>query len=57
MARKILCITTGEVFGCIKYASEKYNIAGSSICKCCKGILKSASKLPNGTKLRWKYVD
>ena len=55
-ARKVLCITTGEVFECIKDAERKYNIASSSIIKCCKGILKIAGKLPDGTKLIWRYV-
>ena len=60
-ARKVLCITTGKRFNCIKEATEYYNMKSntkSDISKCCKGKLKSAGKHPDtGEKLKWKYVD
>jgi len=55
-ARKIICITTGEIFNCIKDASDKYNIQSAHIVECCKGILKSSGRLPDKTKLVWKYL-
>ena len=56
-ARKIICITTGETFNCIKEASEKYNILYQNISSCCRGERKSAGKHPiTGEKLVWKYV-
>lgn len=56
-AKKIICVTTGEAFNCIKEASEKYNITHQNISKCCKGKRKSAGKHPiTGEKLVWKYV-
>jgi len=54
--RKIICITTGEIFNSLEDASLKYNIPKSNICKCCRGKRKYAGKLQNGTKLVWKYL-
>ena len=55
--RKVKCITTGEIFNCIKEASEKYNINRGNICSCCKGKLKFAGKHPiTKEKLVWEYV-
>ena len=57
-ARKIKCITTGEIFITIKEACEKYKIKQPSITACCKGKIKSAGKHPiTGEKLVWKYID
>lgn len=54
-SRSIVCITTGEVFDCIEYACRKYGLNHSHICSCCKGKRNYHGKLPDGTKLRWKY--
>lgn len=54
--RKILCLTTGEIFETASEASRKYNVGVSKICYCCKKKLKSAGKL-NGQKLIWQYYD
>ena len=57
-ARKVKCITTGEIFNCIKDAEEKYNVAHQSISKCCRGKYKSAGKHPvTGEKLVWEYME
>ena len=60
-ARKVLCITTGRKFDCIKEALELYSLkehTKSSITMCCKGKLKSAGKHPvTGESLKWKYID
>lgn len=57
-ARKVKCVTTGEVFNTMKEACEKYNISNQNISKCCRGRLKSAGKHPvTGEKLKWKYVE
>ena len=55
-AKKVKCITTGEVFGCIKEAAEKYNVTPQCIRKCCKGEYKTSGKLNDGTKLIWKFL-
>ena len=48
-ARKVICIETGEIFDCIKYASIKYNKSISNIIACCKGERKTSSGL------HWSY--
>lgn len=37
-ARKIVCVNTGEEFGCIKYAIKKFNISYSGIISSCKNL-------------------
>ena len=56
MNKKVICVTTGEIFNSFKEASNYYNVAHSGISNCCRGKYKHAGKLPNGIKLRWKYV-
>ena len=57
-ATKVICITTGEKFNTAKQGAEAYGIKNpSNIGECCRGERKSAGKLPNGTKLVWKYLE
>ena len=56
-AQKIICITTGEIFGCVRDAQNYYHIHESNIVKCCKGKRKSTGKLSDGTPLRWMYYE
>ena len=57
-AKKVKCITTGEIFGTVTEASKEYNTYRSDINKCCKGILKTAGKHPTtGEKLKWEYME
>ena len=56
-ANSIICLTTKRIFFTTKEAGEYYNIDRSHIVNCCKGKRKSAGKLPDGTKLVWKYVN
>ena len=55
--KKIICVDTGEIFNSSKEACEKYNIGSGSICACLKGKYSYAGKLPDGTKLHWKYIE
>ena len=55
-AKKVRCITTGEEFGCIKEAAEKYNVTPQCIRMCCQGKYKTSGKLNDGTRLIWKYL-
>ena len=57
ITRKVICLTTGEIFEDIKSATNKYSIAEGNITKNCKGKRKSAGKLSNGEKLIWKYYE
>lgn len=49
-ARKVLCITTGEVFGCGRDAEKKYSIARGGVGACCRGEQKKS-----GNK-EWRYI-
>lgn len=49
--KKVMCITTGEVFESITKASIFYGLDSSSISKCCRGKLKTT-----GGK-QFKYTD
>ena len=55
--KKVICITTGKIFNSQKEASNHYNVSPNSISRCCGGRLKSAGKLPNRTKLQWKFLE
>ena len=54
-AKKVRCITTGEIFLCCVDAEEKYNPEHNrkacNICHCCKGRVKTAYGM------RWEYAD
>ena len=50
-AKKVLCITTGEVFGCSRDAETKYSIARGCVSACCRGKQKTSHDF------EWKYID
>ena len=56
-ARAVICITTKKIFDTAKEGAEYYNCNNSHIGGCCRGERKSCGKLPDGTKLVWKYLD
>ena len=49
-AKKVFCITTGEIFDCAIDAGKKYGIKRGLIPACCRGEQKTA-----GGK-EWKYL-
>lgn len=49
-AKKVLCVTTGETFDCVKDASTKYNLSHSALCNCCKGRTRTCGGM------KWKYI-
>ena len=53
--KKVICVTTGEIFNSITEAENKYNV--SNIGACASGKYKSAGQLPDGTRLCWEYYD
>lgn len=53
--KTVLCVTTGEIFDSIQYASLKYNIKASNITMCCQGKYNYAGKI-NENILIWKYI-
>lgn len=60
-SKKVICLTTGDIFDSVKEASEFYNIPNvrSFISRYCKGTIPDhyAGKLKDGTKLTWMYYD
>lgn len=50
-ARPIMCVETGEVFSCIKYAQEKYHVK-------CITSFSPALRIPTRTAagLHWRYI-
>lgn len=58
MARKIICITTWDIYNYISQITKSYNIPQPEITQCCQGKRKSAGKHPEtGEPLKWMYYD
>lgn len=56
--KKVICITTGEVFKTLSKASKATKTDASDIGRCCKGKRKTAGKHPvTGEKLIWKFLE
>lgn len=56
--KRVKCLTTGEIFDTITEAAEHYEIKSSgNITMACKGEYEYAGRLPDGTKLKWSYID
>lgn len=55
-AKTVICITTNKIFNTAIEATKYYGINQTGVVDCCKGRQKSAGKLPDGTKLVWKYI-
>ena len=53
--KKVICLTTNEIFESISEANRHYNIKGVE--HCCLGIQKTCGKLEDGTKLQWEYYS
>lgn len=56
-AKKVICITTGETFECIREAADKYGLCETNISACCRGRANYTGIHPvTGEKLVWKYI-
>lgn len=56
-ARKIICVNTLKIYYTAIQAERETGIYNSHILSCCKGELKSAGKMSNGSPMVWKYYD
>jgi hypothetical protein len=57
-SKAVICITTGYCFGSTGEAARWLNLNnGCHIRNCCAGRRKTAHELPDGTRLRWKYIS
>ena len=55
--RKVICLTTYDIFNSILEASNIYQVNKSSITQCCKQNVKTSGTLKTGEKLVWMYYD
>jgi len=56
--KKVVCLTTGEIFNTNSDASKTYNIDPSGISSCCKNNLMSAGKnIITGKPMVWMYYN
>ena len=58
--RKVVCLTTMELFFKVRDAEEKYNIIHRGIDRNCNGaknLRGGAGKLEDGTLLQWQYYE
>lgn len=54
--RSVTCVSTGITYCSIGEASAALGVADSGITRCCRGRQQYAGKLPDGTKLQWRYA-
>lgn len=59
LCKKVICITTGKQFNSLTEASDKYGIKPIGIYRVCNNLYNrtTAGRLPDGTKLKWKYAS
>ena len=57
LAKKVMCINTGEIYNSTRDAYKKTGVDYSGISKCCRGKINSAGTLPTGEKLKWMYIE
>ena len=56
-SRSVICLTTKRIFYSMGEAGRYYNLKNyTDICSVCKGKRKHCGKLPDGTKLVWRYL-
>ena len=56
--RRIICLTTGEIFNSQVDALNAYNINTTSLSQCCNGIRKSAGRHPEtNEKMVWMFYN
>ena len=55
--RKIICISTNEIFNSAKDAYTKYNISRSFLMDACHNRTTYAGRLEDGTPLLWMFYD
>jgi len=53
--KPVKCMTTGEVFDCIREAAKKYGLCDASISNCCNGKQKT-TRMGNGVYYTWCFI-
>lgn len=58
VARKVVCVNTGQVFSTARDANKWCGVNTTSVCLCCQGKQKWAGKHPETKeKLVWQYIE
>ena len=55
-SKPVICLTTKRIFYTTTEGVKYYNCS-NHISECCKGKIKSCGKLPDGTKLVWRFIE
>lgn len=56
--KKVICVTTNEIFHNARAAAEKYNISSKSVFSCCEGSTRYGGLHPEtGEQMIWKYIN
>lgn len=56
-AQRVVCLNTGEIFDCIRFACNKYNMDVSAVHKCCKGKFSYIGIKDDIFPLVWRYEE
>lgn len=56
-SKKVICVTTGKIYGSINEAERQTGVKQGDIIRCCRGKRKTAGKDEYGNKLIWMYLD
>lgn len=57
-SKSVICLTTRQCFGSAREAARHYNFySNAHISACCNGERNYSGKLPDGTKLVWRYLN
>ena len=56
-SKKVICVTTGEIFASITIASKKYDIFVNNIILCCQNKIKSTGRFKKNIRLEWMYYE
>lgn len=56
-SKKVICLNNLKVYNSLSDVKRELGLSTSGLAKCCKGETKNCGKLPDGTKLYWKYYE
>lgn len=55
LSKEVVCTNDGATYASLREASESTGVSQASISRNCNGQQKYAGRLPDGTKLHWRY--
>lgn len=54
--KKVMCVTTGEIFESGRDAAKRYGLKYNTLYACLSRENKTCGKLPSGEKITWEYI-